>query len=66
MTYDKNISELIVSCDECSEDGSFQADSFSEAIAEAKSDGWIVRRLPANEWAHFCSKECEARYDFKK
>ena len=49
--------EYRIECDCCEHSQLFDHEVFTDAIADAKSYGWIIKKFK-NDWAHFCSKEC--------
>jgi len=48
-------------CDYCQKVFDIEVNSFSEALAEAKSVGWIMRKNE-NDWLHFCCYDCLHNY----
>lgn len=56
MTIENNPSGFgyIASCDHCSYIEDFEeAESFVEAVAAIKQDGWVISK-PKDEWNHEC------------
>jgi len=56
--YDNQFEKMEMTCDheDCQKTDDFWGD-WMECIEEAKSYGWIVKKLAEGMWAHFCSKE---------
>lgn len=44
-------------CDNCQGDHDTGEDDFREALAQAKSEGWWIKKI-GDEWKHFCSRDC--------
>jgi len=49
--------KIIFICDYCQNEYEVEVNSFSEALAEAKSTGWKMKK-DGNDWLHFCCEEC--------
>lgn len=65
VEYDKKTDELILECDACGVEATFQGINFTDSIQEARDNGWIIRRQRGGEFLHYCCKSCEAGDEFK-
>lgn len=63
VEYDKKTDELIIECDNCGKEDSFQGICFSDGIQDAKDNGWIIKRY-GDDYLHYCCKACEASDEF--
>jgi len=53
--------EVTFSCDNCYTEQETGEDNFHIALAQLKTDGWIVTKH-RDEWVHFCSADCKKEY----
>jgi hypothetical protein len=44
-------------CDACGEVLATGHSDFYDALAQAKDEGWAVRKIK-NQWHHFCDADC--------
>jgi hypothetical protein len=56
IDYQKKDETMDMECDTCGTNEVFDGD-FDECIAEAKDEGWIVRK-DGDEWVHYCDVGC--------
>jgi len=48
-------------CDNCYTESETNGDDFHIALAQIKTDGWLVTKHK-DDWVHFCSDDCKKEY----
>jgi hypothetical protein len=49
---------FVMSCDHCNDTIECEHTEFEDALADAKSRGWLIRKR-RDTWMHFCSSSCD-------
>ena len=60
--FDRDDHILRLECDKCGTEDEFDGDTFQEAWADAKADGWRAYKDDSDEWCHSCPN-CNNPYD---
>lgn len=54
MSVERQFGDVMLICDECEEDW-ISRDHFSQAIRDAKLEGWLITKdEDTDEWTHLC------------
>lgn len=67
INYDKNVLELMATCDACGEETEFIYGDFKECVDILKQKGWKTFKNDYDEWRHECpqcAKGPTAQEDF--
>ncbi len=54
--YSNKDFEMTMTCNECGATD-IQKGGFGECVAQAKANGWIIRKIDG-DWVHYCCEKC--------